>query len=41
MTVLNPAWVGRYSCPACPLAFRTLTDKKHHLKAEHPKPVKR
>lgn len=32
---------GRYSCPVCERRFESLPDKKHHLKAEHPKRVKK
>lgn len=40
MTAIPPEWEGRFRCPACPLGFHTLQDKKHHIRAEHPRPKK-
>lgn len=41
MVTLVPAeYVGRFSCPACPLRFATLTLKKQHLKTKHPRKAK-
>lgn len=31
---LNP---GRYFCPVCLARFRALSDKKHHIRTDHPK----
>lgn len=28
---------GRYVCPACPQRFHALSDKKHHIREDHPK----
>lgn len=36
----HPEWRRMYRCPVCPMEFRTLTGKKHHIKEQHPKPAK-
>ncbi len=28
---------GRYFCPVCPERFHALSDKKHHIRTDHPK----
>jgi hypothetical protein len=35
MTAMPIEHTGRYRCPACPLGFHTLQDKKHHLRESH------
>ena len=27
--------LGRYSCPACPVRFTSLADKKEHIRLQH------
>lgn len=41
MTAIPFEHEGRYRCPVCPKGFWSLTDKKHHIKTTHPKPVKK
>ena len=41
MTAVPIERTGRYVCPVCPHRFESLVDKKHHVKTEHPRLVKR
>lgn len=35
MTVMPEEETGRFSCPVCPLRFRTLREKKQHIRDNH------
>jgi hypothetical protein len=37
MTIDELADIGRFECPVCDHRFTTLSDKKAHLRAAHPR----
>lgn len=37
MTAIPDEHTGRYGCPVCPLRFTTLSEKKAHIREDHPR----